>query len=238
MSIHSDFQKLNTFADTPTQQWVQKYLGTDKPTKCIKTASIKQIAKDELKNIDSSTGFFKLINDIYSQASTFEEMAVAASIFTKGYRFHDSSEIKWLDKWLNKTVDWAEVDSLCQSSISAVDMLKNWSKWRRQLNTFTLDKNVHKRRASIVLLCRPLRESDDSRLSGLAFELVERLKGEKNILITKAISWVLRCTVKHHPDELAVYLEDHVDTLPRIAYREASKKLATGKKTNQAFSLL
>lgn len=230
MSIQAKLQKLTSSADIPTQQWVQKYLGTNKPTKCIKSALIQQIAKEELKNINNSTNFFKLINDIYSQASTFEEMAIAANIFTKGYRFHDSAEIKHLDKWLNKTVGWAEVDSLCQSSISAVDMLKNWSKWRKQLNTFSLDKNVRKRRASMVLLCRSLRESDDSRLSDLAFVLVERLKGEKDILITKAISWVLRCTVKHHPDELAVYLEDHVDTLPRIAYREASKKLATGKK--------
>ncbi|MBI2464749.1 DNA alkylation repair protein [Candidatus Shapirobacteria bacterium] len=230
MSIHTELQKLNYSVDTKTRQWVQKYLGSDKPTRCIKSAVIQQIAKDKLKGVTSPNNLFGLIDDIYTHATTFEEMAIAANIFTKGRRNHDSSVIKYLDKWLNKTVGWAEVDSLCQSSISAIDMLKNWSKWRKQLNTFSLDKNVHKRRASMVLLCRSQRESDDSRLSDLAFELVNRLKGEKDILITKAISWILRCTVKHHPDELAVYLEDHVDTLPRVAYREASKKLATGKK--------
>ena len=231
MSIHSDFQKLNTSADTPTRQWVQKYLGSDKPTLCIKSAVIKQMAKDKLATITNSNDFFILVDDIYTQATTFEEMALAAAIFTKGDKFHDVTEINWLEKWLDKTVGWAEVDSLCQSSISADNLLKNWSLWHKQLIKFSYNENVHKRRASMVLLCRSLRESTDSRLSELAFELVESLKGEKPILITKAISWVLRCAVKHHPDELAIYIENQKNTLPKIAYRETLKKLTTGRKS-------
>lgn len=231
MSIHAELQQLDCSADTSTRQWVQKYLGSNKPTRCIKSAVIQQIARDKLISLKTTKDFFSLIDTIYSQATTFEEMALAATIFTKGGRFHDSSEIEWLDKWLNNTFGWAEVDSLCQSSISAKNMLKNWSLWSKQLTKFSNNKNVHKRRASLVLLCRSLRESPDSCLSDLAFALVDKLKDEKAILITKAISWILRCTVKHHPDDLAFYLEDNQATLPRVAYREASKKLATGKKS-------
>ena len=75
-----------------------------------------------------------------------------------------------------------------------------------------------------------MRNSDDSRLSKLAFEQIENLKSEKEILITKAVSWLLRALVKFHQKEVFQYLEKNKDSLPKIAYREALSKALTGKK--------
>ena len=95
---------------------------------------------------------------------------------------------------------------------------------------FSVDKNINKRRASMVLLTKPLRESDDPRLAKLAFEQVEKLKGENEILITKAVSWLLRALVKFHKTEVAKYLEINKESLPKSAYREAKAKVETGRK--------
>jgi hypothetical protein len=43
-----------------------------------------------------------------------------------------------------------------------------------------------------VLLTGPVSRSDDARFRDLAFEMTERLKRERIILITKAVSWLLR----------------------------------------------
>jgi 3-methyladenine DNA glycosylase AlkD len=91
-------------------------------------------------------------------------------------------------------------------------------------------KNINKRRASIVLLCLPLR-IHDNRIPPVAFSLIDNLKHEKEILITKAISWVLRSMVKHHREALEEYLHENKETLPSIAVRETLMKLKTGKKT-------
>ncbi|MBI2314815.1 DNA alkylation repair protein [Candidatus Daviesbacteria bacterium] len=35
-------------------------------------------------------------------------------------------------------------------------------------------------------------------MADLAFENIDKLKAEKDVLITKAISWVLRSLIKNH----------------------------------------
>jgi 3-methyladenine DNA glycosylase AlkD len=63
----------------------------------------------------------------------------------------------------------------------------------------------------------------------LALKNVEKLKEEKDILITKAVSWVLRSMIKFHPDIVRDYLDKNADSLPKIAVREVSTNLSTGK---------
>jgi len=63
------------------------------------------------------------------------------------------------------------------------------------------------------------------------------LKSEKEVLITKAISWTLRSMVKLHRTPLKNYLAKNKQTLPAIAMRETLTKLQTGKKTLQAKKL-
>lgn len=230
MDIKSSLKSLTTSTDLPTRQWVQKYLGSNKPTLCIRSANIKALAKNILREISTHQEFTDTISTTYKNARTFEEMALSASIFNQGLRFRSEFDISLLDEWLNYTVGWAEVDSLCQSAFEGKNMLKDWKKWQSLLNKFSQDNNIHKRRASLVLLCKPLRTSDDSHLSSFALHLVDRLKGEKHILITKAVSWVLRSLVKHHPQVLSDYLKLNKDSLPAIAFREAYRKLTTGKK--------
>lgn len=135
-----------------------------------------------------------------------------------------------LDKWLIGVKGWGEVDSLCQSSFSATEILAKWDDWKKLITKFSQDRGIHKRRASLVLLCKAVRESDDKRLADLAFRNIEKLKGEKDVLITKAVSWLLRSLTEKHKEEVAKYLENNKETLPKIAVREVSRKLLTGKK--------
>jgi 3-methyladenine DNA glycosylase AlkD len=84
------------------------------------------------------------------------------------------------------------------------------------------------------LLTKPLRQSDDPRLADMALMNVEKLKSEKSILITKAVSWVLRSMIKHHRTEVERYVEMNVDTLPKIAVRETRNKLVGGVKKKRS----
>ena len=70
----------------------------------------------------------------------------------------------------------------------------------------------------------------DEEVADTALENIELLKHEKEILITKAISWVLRSMIRHHREKVAEYLEENAATLPAIAVRETRTKLSTGKK--------
>jgi 3-methyladenine DNA glycosylase AlkD len=134
------------------------------------------------------------------------------------------------DGWLDHLVGWAEVDSLCQSIFGPDDLLGDWLAWSGFLRRLARDANINKRRAALVLPCRSTRTSPDARLKDLAFEIVETLKGEREIIITKAVSWLLRCICDQHPAAVGAYLDVQGPCLPAIAVRETRIKLATGRK--------
>ena len=144
--------------------------------------------------------------------------------------YRKNIKLSYLDKWLSNRVGWCEIDSLCQSTFTADEILSRWAEWQSLLKKFVVSKNISKRRASLVLLVKACRESDDSRLSDLLFENIEKLKHEKDILITKAVSWGLRELIKNHKEEVAVYLEANIESLPKIAIRETKRKLESGRK--------
>lgn len=135
-----------------------------------------------------------------------------------------------LDAWLSDLVGWAEVDALCQNVFTADELLANWPGWQRFLTKLSKDKNINKRRASLVFLTMPTRKSADDRLHTQAIDTIERLKHEEDILITKAISWLLRSMVGGDHVRVKAYLEATHTTLPKIAVRETVRKIKTGKK--------
>src|SRR5579862_6902933 len=74
-----------------------------------------------------------------------------------------------LSAWLDTVVGWDEVDALCANTFQAEEFLADWPLWSAALARLAADANIHKRRASLVLLTGPVRRSDDPRLADLAF---------------------------------------------------------------------
>lgn len=134
-----------------------------------------------------------------------------------------------LTLWLRPASSWGDVDSLC-TRFGAADLLGNWAAWERALWGLGRGEGWVARRASLVLLTRPVRESADPALAALGFALIEHLRADRRPLVAKAISWLLRDLIKHHRDEVEEYLERRADLLPAVAVRETRNKLRTGTK--------
>ncbi len=168
--------------------------------------------------------------DLLYAGESFDERAVAGIILQKYSKIRKDIPYEKLDVWLDHLVGWAEIDSTCQSMFSADEVLANWENWSAFVRKLSADQNINKRRASLVLLIRPARESSDARLRELAIEVIESVRHETPIIMTKAVSWLLRGLCKHHKDFVLEYLQLHQSHIPRIAYRETMKKIETGKK--------
>lgn len=136
-----------------------------------------------------------------------------------------------VDRWLGRLNGWAEVDGLCQNLFKAEDMLADWPAWLALIERLSRAADLNRRRASLVLLTGPTHYSADTRFRDLAFAMIERAKGERDIMITKAVSWLLRSMTTRHGEVVARYVEDNAASLPAIAVRETWTKLRTGKKT-------
>lgn len=133
-------------------------------------------------------------------------------------------------EWLDHLVGWAEVDAVCTGDFSITQVPEDWTTWKKVIGRLSKDNNINKRRASLVLFCSPVSRVRDERLATEALLTIDRLKSEKEIMITKAVSWLLRSMIKHYRKEVSEYLKLNSDTLPRIAARETLVKLKTGKK--------
>lgn len=135
--------------------------------------------------------------------------------------------------WLDDLRGWAEVDSLCQSVFPADELLASWAAWRAAILVLSKSENVNKRRASLVLLTGPVGHSSDARLVKLAITVVDQVRADRNPLITKAVSWLLRALTRNHSKAVSEYLARHASDLAPIALRETRTKLNTGTKTGR-----
>jgi len=229
---HKEILKsLKTNKGTSSKHFKNNYGGNSDPSLHINSQTLLLIVKDFVnkhKNLMFDE-FLELLDLLY-EGKYDDEKQVGGKLL-QYYPVHKRNiELIRLDVWLNHLNGWSQVDSLCQSVFSVEDMTENWDKWQKILVSFSKDKNINKRRASLVLLTAPVRQSTNTEFSELAFMLIDRLKNEKGILITKAISWLLRDMVKNHKNEVATYLERTQNELPKIAFRETKRKLETGRK--------
>ena len=201
-----------------------KFLGMTNPEKHKLAAEFKK----QFPNI--TFGEMVKLLDKLNLGETFEDKTIGPMILMRFPKLIEQIEPKNLDLWLSNLEGWCEIDTLCQSTFQPEIFLNNWNVWEKALTKWSKDKNVSKRRASLVLLCKSVGKSTDLRLCNLAFGNVERLKSEKDILITKAISWILRNMTKNFAQNVEKYINENETTLPKIAIRETRKKLITGRK--------
>jgi 3-methyladenine DNA glycosylase AlkD len=214
--------------------FLNSYLGNDHPRYPIRIPVLRKIAKKWMyENRDlSAKNFGSLLTSLAKGESSTEKCMVGILLdySTAEQRKFDPA---LFDKWLDHLVGWAEVDAVCTGNYTVTEIPQQWKVWKPLLIKLSASKNINKRRASLVLLCSPLRKIHDDRLVTQALKTVEKLKLENEILITKAISWVLRSMVNHYRKELTAYLKENSDTLPKIAVRETRVKLETGVKTRR-----
>lgn len=212
--------------------FLARYLGSGKKYFGAKTGDVLNIAKKYVgvQSELSTKELTGLLSSLFF-SNTFEEHAIGGKIFTlltpdirKQISF---SEMK---KWLSKARGWVEVDVICMSSYTGKEVEENFLNWKKAIEDFSRSKTISLRRASLVLQTKPVRELNDTKTRKLAFETIELLKHEKDVLITKAVSWLLRSLSVQNKTEVKEYLEKNKETLPAIAYRETMRKIETGKK--------
>ena len=214
--------------------FLDNYLGNKHPKYAINSPTLRGIAREWVRSHKDvpPNELADVLRSLVCGKSCTEKM-LAGLLLDSAHKEQRAITPAWLDRYLNHLVGWVEVDTLCTGRYAEAEILNQWSAWRPQLNRFAKSDNIQKRRASLVLLCSPLRKHGDPRLLKQAFLTIDKLDHEKDVLITKAVSWVLRSALAHFPGEVKKYVTLNADRLPKIAVRETMTKLTTGTKTKR-----
>jgi 3-methyladenine DNA glycosylase AlkD len=213
--------------------FLDSYLGNTHPRYPINAPTLRMIAREWMKAHKEELtikGFTSLLSSLIEGESGTEKTMAGVLLDYSPITLR-KFEPSFFNRWLTHLQGWAEVDSLCTGAYTTTEIPGHFPEWKKQLIKFSKSKQIEKRRASLVLLCSPLMNVRNEQLIQMAFNNIDRLKPEKEILITKAISWLLRSAVKHYKKEVQDFVTLNKDSLPKIALRETLLKLKTGKKT-------
>lgn len=220
-------RELKSYARDAGRFNLAKYLGTSHTLFNVGVPQLRRIAVHWAKEHKAPTQLIELIDLLYNGVSR-EEKVLASMILGRFPKRLAEVDETYLDRWLGKLEGWEEVDSMCDEidvwfrsdTKKRYHVLKHWNN----------DMQIEKRRASLVVLCSSVRLDDSKEFARFAFLLIDALKAEKHVMITKAISWLLRSLIKYHLSDVRTYLQKNTSTLPNIAVRETITKLETGKK--------
>lgn len=212
--------------------FLDNYLGNSHFRYAINAPKLRTIAKEWAKNNKKISGeaFSDVVASLIHGPSSTEKVmgGILLDCATKEQAQFDP---KVFEDWLSQLEGWAEVDSVCTGKFMIRSLPDQWDKWEKIIRRFAKSKSIQKRRAALVLFCSPIRYTTDKAVRDLAFQNISLLKHEKDVLITKAISWLLRSMIKNFKKEVEIFVRENKETLPAIAYRETMIVLKTGKKT-------
>ena len=221
--------------DLPPQN--DSYGGSGRPYYNVSVPDRRGIIRRWLAaNKSMSPEAFLAVVDSLTRGESHEEKTLAGMLIGANRKARRAVKTGDLDRWLGRLHGWAEVDTWCQNLFTADDMLADWPAWSGLIDRLSLSENINKRRAALVLLNGPVHYSPDPRFRDLAFTVLERLQPERPILITKAVSWLLRSLITRHRDAVVAYLAANEAALPKIALRETRTKLKTGTKSGRKAS--
>ncbi len=219
----------------PDQAFIRRYLGTPRMVLGVRTDDLRKLAKDTAQqHKDAPDAYWLALLDQLYDGDLFEQRALAGILLGALHPLRRRLELARLRAWLDGQVGWAEVDITCQSGWTDAELLARWLEWDAFLADLSESPNVSLRRASLVLLVSPLRGSADPRLTQRALANVQRRQHERDRMITKAVSWVLRSMIATQPETVRAYLEAHTGALQSTVVREVRTKLETGRKSGKA----
>lgn len=206
------------------------YLGTPHHLYNVSIPDLRKLASgwvNKHKNI--GTKDLLLFIDMLYFGKSREEKVIASFILGRYPQFIKNISFKKIDSWTQELRGWEETDVFCWNMLyiwfeedigNNIGALQKWNR----------DNQIEKRRASLVVLCKVFMRKPALSLIPIAFGFINNVKHEKDVLITKAVSWLLRSMTRHYKIQVKAYLFKNKNTLPQIAVRESMNKILTGKK--------
>jgi 3-methyladenine DNA glycosylase AlkD len=197
----------------------------------VRVPVLRKIAKDWLKkNKDvSDTEFLNLIQTLWKQP-IFELRNLAQELLMANKKYLKQFDWKIGESWLNDVDNWAHCDVL---SSQILGFLALWDKSHlKKLKSYLEKPGKWHRRSAIVSLLQLIRKKQIEAKEVLG--MIDQIKKDKDPMIQKAISWVLREMIRAgYKKEVEKYLNQNKSIFATYVVREVDNKLRTGLKSGK-----
>ncbi len=199
----------------------------------VRVPRLRAIARDwQRAHTGIASSDLVAVADALWDGGSREERVLAMVLFQCYQRHIPALDWAHFDRWRRGLDNWEVTDQM------GVRVLGPWVLADPEARVGYLwdliaDQDVWSRRLALVATVWLNRGYDGATFPDLTLGLVDRVKEERDPMITKAVSWALREMVKQHQDRVAAYLEANQDLLAPHVVREVDTKLCTGLKSGK-----
>ncbi len=220
--LNSLRQELQLNLDKEGQDTAQKFFKEPVKVYGIKSAIVKKIGKDFIKQVQSKSKkeIFDLCENLW-QSGYMEESFVACDWSYALRKQYQKSDFKVFERWLKTYVDnWASCDTFCNHTVGEIIMI--FPELINELLLWAKSKNRWVRRGSAVSLIVPARK-------GLflteIFKISDLLLTDKEDMVQKGYGWLLKVASQTYQQEVFNYVMNNKGKMPRTALRYAIEKM-------------
>lgn len=225
---------LRRAADPAYREGAPKILKTGLKMLGVRVPELRRVARAfRVEHADAPWEEVLEVVDALWESDLQDERLLA--ILITGYYARRIPELRWehFDRWRGRLENWGLTDAL------ATIVLGPWVQASmparlRHLRALVRDEDLWSRRLAIVATVLLNRGRKAPAIPDVTFALLDRVKAERDPMMTKAVSWALRELVKTHPDRVEAYLEENRGALAALVAREVKNKLRTGRKSGRA----
>jgi 3-methyladenine DNA glycosylase AlkD len=213
--------------DEKTRDTAQNYFKEEVLFYGVKTHLVHNIALKHFREIKhlGKQEIFSLCAELLK--SDYGEEAFIA--FDWAYVLRDRyepSDFIVFESWLKKYVNnWAKCDTLCNHTIGT--FVEKYPQYIENLKEWAKSENRWLRRAAAVTLIIPARKGlflDD------IIQIADILLTDKDNLVQKGYSWMLKAASQSHQREVFDYVMQHRGDMPRTALRYSIEKMPANLK--------
>jgi 3-methyladenine DNA glycosylase AlkD len=173
-----------------------------------------------------------LVEALWSGESREEKML--ASYLLQGHQ-RWIPDLTWahFHRWRQGLDNWEVTDSLGVRTLGPW-LLADPEARLDHLWELIADEEIWSRRLALVATVWLNRGYGGFSAPDLTLGLIDRVKAERDPMITKAVSWALREMTRTDPDRVEAYLRENQDVLAAHVVREVDNKLRTGLKSGKS----
>ncbi|MGC8896692.1 MAG: DNA alkylation repair protein [Bacteroidota bacterium] len=206
-------RQLRALADPQIARRIRRYFKATVRAYGLRARDVHKLSREYVKKLGKSpdlNSLIKIVEQLFSSAN-MEEGAIAIEML-RGFHYQYTPQFfRFLDKLVDKLTNWAHVDALSLHHISrAIEddptVIGSILKW-------TDSRNPWRRRAAAISLIPLARcgQHIDAVLS-----VAEKLITDKEELVQKSVSRLLKEAMVHHPRAVGEFLLAHRDHLPHL----------------------
>lgn len=152
----------------------------------------------------------------------FEERVAALLLLERVAELLVLGDLGWLSEFANESEGWALCDRLASKVLAPLALAVGADAWAA-IAHWAGDSSLWVRRASVVVHVVPGRSGrlfDES-----AWPTFERLLGDGDFFIRKALGWALREIAKKRPEDVAEFAARIAERAAPLTLREATRNL-------------